>query len=209
MFGDTIGIWRFNFEKNKLESLYSFSNQIGRQPDFVVFDDSQTTGIVASTDDVLWINIPSKEEIDVDETFFLGDIKNILYRNKKFYVLANKFMRKLGYFLLELDLMLDKMKKPRYVIKWENKLEIDDASLNFFQYDENDVESETLVVSYKSIHINLYTVLLINVKTSRIIFKHDNYQLWESEVIGFLNTYQNDFIILNKEGTSFIPLAST
>jgi len=74
--------------------------------------------------------------------------------------------------------------------------------------DEKDTDSQTLVVSYKSIHVNLYSVFLINIKTGRIIFKHDNYQLWESPVIGFLNTYNNDFVILNKDGMGFIPLGN-
>ena len=81
------------------------------------------------------------------------------------------------------------MKTPRYVIKWENKLEVDNASLNIFQPDADDHESSILVVSYKSIHVNVYTVFLINIQTGRILFKHDNYQLWESPVVGFLNTF--------------------
>ena len=35
--------------------------------------------------------------------YSLGAIKSILHVENKFYVLANKFDRKLGYFLLELD----------------------------------------------------------------------------------------------------------
>ena len=80
-------------------------------------------------------------EIDVDDKFLLGDIKSILFKNNKFYVLANKSEKKLGYFLLELDHDLNLCKAPKYVIKWENKLEIDDASLNIFQYDEKDASS--------------------------------------------------------------------
>lgn len=45
----------------------------------------------------------------------------------------------------------------------------------------------SMIISYKSIYVNLYTVILINIKTGRIIFKHDNYQLWESPCLGFLN----------------------
>lgn len=49
-------------------------------------------------------------------------------------------------------------------------------------------------------------MLVINIDTGRISYRHDNYQLWESPVLGFLNTFSNDFVILNKEGTSFLPL---
>ena len=64
---------------------------------------------------------------------------------------------------------------------------------------------DTLVVSYKSIHVNSYTLIILDIDSARILYKHENYQLWESPVVGFLNTYQNDFVILNRDGTSFIP----
>jgi hypothetical protein len=52
---------------------------------------------------VLWVNIKKKIEIDIDEQYLLGDIKSLKKVKNKFYVLANKYQRKLGYFLLELD----------------------------------------------------------------------------------------------------------
>lgn len=123
---------KYNFLELKLDVHYKFENEIGRQPDFMAFDHSQSRAIIASTDDVLFVDIMKKTELDIDEKFLLGDIKSVLYMDKKFYVLANKYQRKLGYFLLELDVRLadnDGKDKVRYVIKWENKLEIDDARL--------------------------------------------------------------------------------
>lgn len=62
------------------------------------------------------------------------------------------------------------------MIKWENKLEIDNASLDsFFDEDDEQKNSTNLIVSYKSIHVNTYTVFLINIETGRIQFKHENY----------------------------------
>ena len=211
IFTDVNGIMHYNFMKEELKVMYAFNNPIGRQPDYIVFDDKQEIAIIASTDDVLWVNIKLGVEIDIDEQYLLGDIKSLKRVKDKFYVLANKYQRKLGYFLLELNQNLDPKNisatPPRYVIKWENKLEIDNASLDSFISNDEDTEDQTnLIVSYKSIHVNTYTVFLINIETGRIQFKHDNYQLWESPVLGFLNTFQNDFVILNKEGTSFLPL---
>jgi len=92
--------------------------------------------------------------------------------------------------------------KPRYIIKWENKLEIGDAGLDKIEVDGE----QCLIVSYKSIHINSYSIVIVSIATGKVKLWHDNYQLWESPVFGFLNSYSNDFIVLNKEGTSFIPL---
>ena len=43
-------------------------------------------------------------------------------------------------------------------------------------------------------------------ETYRILYKHNIYQLWESPVKGFLSTFAKDFIVLNKDGMSFIRL---
>ena len=96
--------------------------------------------------------------------------------------------------------------EPKYVIKWENKLEIGDAGLDIIKFKGDD--SKYMVVSYKSIYVNSYSVFVIDIDSGRIKFKHESYQLWESPVIGFLNSFSNDFVILNKEGTSFIPLGN-
>ena len=94
---------KYNFRNDKLETLFDFENDLQRQPDFIVFDDSQQVAIIASTDDVLWVDIQNEVEVDIDDMYSLGAIKSILHVGNKFYVLANKFDRKLGYFLLELD----------------------------------------------------------------------------------------------------------
>ena len=139
----------------------------------------------------------------------MGAIKSILHCNDKFYVLANKFDRKLGYFLLELPEERPSVDEPpKFLIRWTNKLEIGDAALHLLeiQRGSDSERKKELVVSYKQIYINLYTVFVIEIETGLIKFKHENYQLWESPVMGFLNTQTNDFIVLNKDGTSFLPL---
>jgi len=114
-----------------MEPFYEFNNKMAAQPDMLVFSADQNVGIIASTDDVLWFDIQSQNEVDIDDVYQLGDIKSLLYYDEKFYVLANKYQRKLGYFLLEIDTMLyGNIKKPKYVIKWENKLAIGDAGLD-------------------------------------------------------------------------------
>jgi hypothetical protein len=146
-----------------------------------------------------------------------------MHYNNKFYLLANKHNKKLGYFLLELDedlknsskTELMKRKNSRYLIKWVNKLNIGEGNLEVLErkhvsLDKNDKEitkiSLEMVISFKTIHENTYTVLVVDIKSARTIFKHTSYQLWESPVKGFLNTKTNDFIILNKFGTHFIRL---
>jgi len=87
-------------------------------------------------------------------------------------------------------------------------LEIGDAALHLLeiQREGDKAPVKELVVSYKQIYVNLYTVFVIEIETGLIKFRHENYQLWESPCLGFLNNQTNDFIVLNKDGTSFLPL---
>lgn len=57
------------------------------------------------------------------------------------------------------------------------------------------------------IYQNTFTIMIIDKKSSAVKYKHTNYQLWESPSMGFLCTYNNDFIILNKDGMSFVKLS--
>ena len=75
--------------------------------------------------------------------------------------------------------------------------------------DETDREtgkaSPSIVVSYKAIGINTYNVFVIGIESKAIKYWHESYQLWESQVKGFLLT-TNDFLILSKEGQNVIAL---
>lgn len=74
--------------------------------------------------------------------------------------------------------------------------------------DEQNHEINHIVVSFKSIFTNDYTIFIIK-KTEeefRVEFKYTSYQLWESSVKGFVCKKNNDFIILNKEGINFIRI---
>jgi len=46
--------------------------------------------MVATSLDVLYVNIKKKHEVDIDNLYRIGEIRNIIYLNKKFYVFANK-----------------------------------------------------------------------------------------------------------------------
>jgi hypothetical protein len=148
-----------------------------RQPDYLVFNAKQDRAIIASTDDVLWVDIHAQSEADIDDIYNLGSIKSVLFVDNKFYVLANKFDKKLGYFLLELpEHKPSNSEKPKFLIKWKNKLEISDAALHLLRIKRGDKEEkQELVVSYKSIYVNLYTVFVIEIDTGLIKFRHENY----------------------------------
>lgn len=79
------------------------------------------------------------------------------------------------------------------MIRWKNKLEIADAQLQVMEVSRTQLNGSVLrekelVVSYKTIYINLFSAIVLDMKTGMIKFRYESYQLWESPVTGFLNS---------------------
>jgi len=188
-------------------------------PSFGVFNEDQTKCMIISTNDILYIDLNRRCEIDgtgefkmgyeldIDEQESIGDILNILADEKYFYVLANKKHGILGYYLLMIEIDHPE-REATYLINWTNKFNIRQVGLNFME-DENDEKElqKYLVVSYKVEGINTYNVFVIDVKTHLIRFWFESYQLYESPIKGFLLS-TNDFMMLSKDGINVINVGS-
>lgn len=206
-------VYLYDYVCKSGKKVFNFVNMLDLQPDYVTFNDSQEYGIIATNKDLLWVNLMTKDEVDIDELFQISSVRAINVFEDKFYILANKFRKKLGYFLLELD--IDKpmeTKQPKFVIRWTNKLHIDDAALNFIFTERENLKGEKekkveMIISYKTIHINQYVIIVVDLEDCLIKFRFEMFQLWESTIKGFMNN-SHDFIILNNAGLSFIPLGN-
>ena len=99
-------IFKFNFNKDQdqEETVYTMQNFLLDPPSFGIFNDDQSICIVTSRKDILFINIETKLEVDIDEKENISDILNIVGDDKYFYVLANKKNQFLGYYLLMVDI---------------------------------------------------------------------------------------------------------
>ena len=80
--------------------MYIFQNYLNSQPIYCVFNHIQDKVLIATFYDVLFVDISGDEEVDIDNLYHIGDIRSIHYYDKKFYVLANKCERLLGYYLI-------------------------------------------------------------------------------------------------------------
>jgi hypothetical protein len=90
-------------------------------------------------------------------------------------VLSNKYQGKLGYFLIKFNAcILHGGEKPKYLMKWKNKLEFGDASITVLNNYHTDYNN-WLIVSYKTIYINIYNVLIFEEETGKIKYSHKNY----------------------------------
>ena len=146
---------------------------------FGVFNLDQTKCILTSFDDVLYIDLETGDERDIDATESISDILNVVADERYFYVLANKKHDLLGYYLLLVDIAdpeITPQKPAKYLINWSNKNCIKQVDLHFM-HDVND-EGEMqkyVVVSYKAEGINTYNVFVFDVYTMLIRFWFECY----------------------------------
>jgi hypothetical protein len=85
--------------------------------------------VVASADDGIYINTITKQEVDIDELFGVGLIKNIKFESetREFYVLCNREGQKLGFYVLKFS--EKDVHRNKFLIKFQNKLDIGDVEM--------------------------------------------------------------------------------
>ena len=169
-----------------------------RQPEFFQMNDDQTLMIISSAEDGVYVDMTNRQEIDLDDKFNIGCIKEIIHdqEDKVFYILANKYDEKLGFFLIKMH--ESKVDEFKFLTKYKNKLDIGDVNLYVLEEKGvNDRARSELIITYKTIYINIYTINVISLDSGLLIFRHESACLWESAVSGFLNTSTLDFISLD------------
>lgn len=123
-------IFIFDFVTMRIMTLYKFLVPLKTQPQYFKMNDSQTTFVICSPQDGIFFNIATEEEVDLDELYNIGCIKQIAYdaEDHQFYILANKFEGKLGLFLIVFN--EHNPKQYQMLVKIKNLLDIDDAHLS-------------------------------------------------------------------------------
>lgn len=76
------------------------------------------------------------------------------------YILSNKQDEKLGFFVLKIDLDDKDPTNGKFLIKWKKKLDIGDA--NFFILRNPTLKFKEIVISYKTIYVNVYNILVLD-----------------------------------------------
>lgn len=80
-----------------------------------------------------------------------------------FYLLCNKYMERLGVFLIKFDEL--QPENHKFFMKWKNKLDISDA--NVWVLRNKQKKYKELIVSYKTIFINTYNVKIIDISNDQ------------------------------------------
>jgi hypothetical protein len=116
--------------------------------------------VIASADDGLYVNTATKKEVDIDDYFGIGLIKNIKFESetREFYLLCNREGTKLGFFVLRFN--EKDVKEFKFLIKYTNKLDIGDVEM-FLNYRTE--TSREMIIGYKTIYINLYNIMVLDI----------------------------------------------
>ena len=101
-------------------------------------------------------------------------IKEIIYDvdDKCFYILSNKYQEKLGFYVLQF--FQEKPQNSKFLIKFKNKLDIDDCYINILRDHATNIKE--IVIGLKSIFINTYSVFVMDLTTEidqNLIFRFE------------------------------------
>ena len=65
---------------------------------------------------------------------------------------------------------------------------------------------QELILSYKSIYINTYDIVVIKIHDGSIVFRHESFHLWEQFIKGiFISSHQ--YLTISKAGVVAMSLA--
>lgn len=202
-------VFEYNYINKDSKVIYKLdetADGLQSQPDFFQINSQQTQMVIASAEDGIYLDITKKQEVDLDEKFQIGSIKEIIHDEDDgvFYILANKYEQKLGFFLIKMD--AENPDQHRFLTKYKNKLDIGDCSIKVMR--DHSFGFKELVISYKTIYINTYNVHVLDItqEGQPTIFRHESFQLWESESRGVLLKNACDFLKLSKNGAEILGL---
>lgn len=99
------------------------------------------------------------------------------------------------------------LKQIKIVSKVQNYLVIGDVHLQIDRSKE--LSYKEVICSYKTIYMNTYTVASFCLGSeigSNIVYMHESFQLWESQIYSIFLSKYKDFVTLNKDGIELLSV---
>ena len=90
---------------------------------------------------------------------------------------------------------------------------LDISSVDMHVFTDEITNKPQLLISYKTIFINVYTINVIDLVNDmdlngNLIYRHESFCLWENEIVSIMNQITRDLVILSNEGLSVMDLSS-
>ena len=150
--------------------------------------------------------------VDFNELYGVQSIKSILYdrEDEAFYLLCNKKNGFIGFYLYKFS---ERNPKDFTILtSWRHNLSIGDANIFLSRgYTKKKKPFKELICGYKTIYINTYNTVVLDLgavihKGRQTIYKHEAFQLWESNISGLLLKVSKEFITFTKSGMNILGL---
>lgn len=226
LFVDTDCIIQYNFDQKFKKNLYDIDD-FQEQPDFFLFNEDQTVCIVASEAETRLLKFKQGkgiiDEIDMLKRYGISEVKNVIYyeKTKTFYVMSNRRHGMLGMYLCRILDSVSSRDPPitssnfneTFILNQGNKLDI--GQVDMYIYEDELTNSPQLILAYKTIYVNTYTVNVIDIDTkdddgaeASMLFRHESFCLWETNIMSFLNPSTIDLVTLSTKGMIVTDLSS-
>lgn len=210
-------IFELNYISNIYKEIFSFEQPFTAQPILLQINESQDILMAASVEDGYLYNSTTGKQYDIDAEFDIGIIKCIVFDEEDgmIYMCCNRRHGVLGMFLIKFyqydpddhEFVLSRTAGNR-------SLDIDSVSLTIIKGEDEGSKRrfKEIIIGYKTIYINTFCVEVNDISNSDANNKtitsmnHESFQLWESDVHGFVIEGSKDFVILNKTGMNVIAL---
>ena len=150
--------------------------------------------------------------MDFNELYGVQSIKSILYdrEDEAFYFLCNKRNGFIGFYLYKFS----ERDPEDYTIltSWRHNLSIGDANIFLSRgYTKKNKRFKELICGYKTIFINTYNTVVLDLgavvyKGRQTIFRHEAFELWESNISGLLLKVSKEFITFSRTGMNILGL---
>ena len=147
--------------------MYQFNRNFNLQPNHFISNEDQDVLLLASLEDCYWVDLRERIDVDISDLFNIANVVSLLYdpEDECFYVLSNKQCNTVGFFLTKF--YANNPGQYRFVTMWRHLLEVGDATMALStNVDSHGAWYKELVVGYKTIYINTYNVVIIDLAKS-------------------------------------------
>ena len=205
-------IFKINFENQNTEVLFKFATPLNNQPSFFETNTNMDVFAVSTKKEARLINIKEKTEMSISNEYDLENFNTVMYDidDNRIYFVANKLAGQVGFYILNIDAFKPEQGGDNdFILKWKRQLDIGDCDISILRDEKHNYKE--IVIAYKTIFINVYTIMVIdqNHKSGQpLLYRHESFQLWESEINGILLKNTNDFVAVNRDGINVFALGS-
>lgn len=93
-------------------------------------------------------------------------------------------------------------------MKYKTNLDISDADIAVMR--NKNTGFKELIISFKTVVENTYNVYIVDISQGEPwpLFRHESFQLWETQITAFFIHKTNDYVTINQDGISLISLES-